>query len=223
MTIEYSLTDLTIIDNFLDEKDFLMFNEKLSSNKFPWTKTNIISPDDDPDKYGVESLFNVQMVHMTYLDIKPPTRDPGIQSKQFNVFLPLIKKIDPFHLLRIKANLTLNHGKQIGGCYHVDVGDWMGYGMTAVYYLETSNGYTKFKNGNIVESVKNRIAIFPNSWFHDGIRSTDVPYRIVINLNWLEKDLLPSENLEDFYSKILMPSHKFDRGADIRYAYPSDS
>ncbi len=77
--------------------------------------------------------------------------------------------------------------------WHLDVkGKLVGNGMTAVYYYNTNNGKTVFKNGHEVESVANRMVIFPNDWHHTGQYQTDAPVRYVLNLNWaLDKSSEP--------------------------------
>ena len=55
---------------------------------------------------------------------------------------------------------------------------------TGVFYLNTNNGYTYFESGERVDSVENRLLVFPSSKRHAGTTNTDVDYRCVINLNW---------------------------------------
>lgn len=56
--------------------------------------------------------------------------------------------------------------------------------MTSIIYINTNNGYTKFKNGDTVESVRNRLVTFPAHLKHAGSTCTDEEYRCVINLNY---------------------------------------
>ena len=55
---------------------------------------------------------------------------------------------------------------------------------TGIFYVNTNNGKTIFKNGKEVESIKNRMVIFPSNIEHAGTSNTDTENRIVINFNW---------------------------------------
>ena len=53
-------------------------------------------------------------------------------------------------------------------------------------YLNDNDGYTKFQNGQVVESKANRAVIFDSPELHTGCTPTDTYARYVINLNWVE-------------------------------------
>ena len=56
---------------------------------------------------------------------------------------------------------------------------------TAIYYVNTNNGYTLFKDGNLkVDSVGNRIVIFDSCKLHKAVSCTDEKRRVVINFNY---------------------------------------
>ena len=56
--------------------------------------------------------------------------------------------------------------------------------MTSILHINTNNGYTKFKNGEVVKSVRNRLITFPAHLKHTGSTCTDKQYRCIINLNY---------------------------------------
>ena len=56
--------------------------------------------------------------------------------------------------------------------------------MTAIYYVNSNNGYTEFEDGTKVDSVRNRLVTFPSSMKHRGVSQTDTRTRMVINFNW---------------------------------------
>ena len=58
---------------------------------------------------------------------------------------------------------------------------------TAIYYLNTNNGFTKFENGDKVNSVANRIVIFDSNLKHTGTSCTDSYARLLINFNYFSK------------------------------------
>ena len=58
---------------------------------------------------------------------------------------------------------------------------------TSILYVNTNNGYTKFEDGTIVESVANRLVSFPSNMKHTGTSCTDEKTRVVINFNYFSK------------------------------------
>ena len=95
---------------------------------------------------------------------------------------PLIKKIpyDPNKLKRIKANLYPQSQRRIYHGWHTDY-DPPHQGC--IFYLNTNNGYTIFKNKK-VKSVENRLLLFDPSILHRSTTCTDAPSRININFNY---------------------------------------
>ena len=55
--------------------------------------------------------------------------------------------------------------------------------LTGIFYLNSNDGYTHFNGGKRVESVANRMVIFPRETMHSGTTST-TDHRKVINFNW---------------------------------------
>ena len=55
---------------------------------------------------------------------------------------------------------------------------------TAILYINTNNGYTKFKKGGKVKSVANRMLIFDSQLEHAGVTCTDALRRVVVNFNY---------------------------------------
>ena len=58
---------------------------------------------------------------------------------------------------------------------------------TAIFYINTNNGYTEFENGEKIESVANRLIMFPSNIKHRGVTQTDEQTRIMINFNFLKR------------------------------------
>jgi hypothetical protein len=54
----------------------------------------------------------------------------------------------------------------------------------ALFYINTNNGYTLFKNGDRVPSVENRMLLFDGSNLHSSVTQTDTKLRINININY---------------------------------------
>ena len=70
--------------------------------------------------------------------------------------------------------------------YHVDLKDVKSDIMTtAIFYLNTNNGATEFKSGEGVDSIKNRLVVFPKNTYHRAVNQTDTDKRIVLNFNYI--------------------------------------
>ena len=64
-------------------------------------------------------------------------------------------------------------------------------GKSAVFYLNSNNGYTLFEDGTKVESVAGRLLVFDPHMAHTGSSSTDTKNRVVINFNYFEWNKKP--------------------------------
>ena len=157
--------DLQVIDNFLGDYQFKQLESFLFSKEFPWYYyDNIISGD---NRY--------QFIHMLY------DSELGVTSAAYEMMYSCLNKLNVRKLLRIKANLrpqTLFHRS---GGYHIDTENV----TTAILYLNTCNGYTRFKKGGkVVKSVANRLVKFDSNLEHTGYTSTNKKRRVVINFNY---------------------------------------
>jgi len=56
---------------------------------------------------------------------------------------------------------------------------------TAIYYLNNSNGPTKFKNGTEIKCEENKFIEFNSKLEHTSVFGTNSNKRIVINFNYL--------------------------------------
>ena len=159
------------VDDFLDSDSHLRIKESLEYKDF-WTYDPYIAGGaSDPIKDG-------QLTHDFFFEMH---RSPHIE-----VLFPIIGRIKPMAIWRIKANLQLYGGEAYKSNWHYDfTGD--GYPvsdmMTAIYYVNSNNGYTEF-NDCKVESVANRIVFFPSNTKHRGVNATNVKARYVINFNY---------------------------------------
>lgn len=154
-------------DNFLNEKDsndlLQFFSEK---DDFPWYKSKIVNKSND-----------IQFTHRFYDNFEP-------LSAYINVLKPILEKINPRALIRIKANLLLRTETEIIHGMHVDVGKNMN-AKTAIFYVNTNNGRTIFENKESFLSVQNRFVVFPSDLNHSGTTNTcSSKCRIVLNFNY---------------------------------------
>jgi hypothetical protein len=169
--------DIKIIDDFLDKNTFEMMKQILINREdsyFPWYYN-------DYKVFGstFNPLYDYQFTHMFYNDLAP-------QSDFYKFLIPLLTKISPLAILRIKGNLTVAADKIYEYGFHTDFNEPIG-GTTAIFYMNTNNGYTLFENGDKVESVENRLVSFSSEIKHTGTTCTDDKFRCVINLNYFPK------------------------------------
>jgi hypothetical protein len=164
-----------VIDNFLDNDTFSSIQSEIYGITFPWFQNDhVVSPNmDNTDTWAW------QLTHVFYLAASP-------QSRCFPTLEPILKKLNPAAILRIKANLVPRADKIMEHGFHIDVTHFKG--KTAVYYINSNNGFTVFEDGSKVESIANRMVIFDSTVKHTGTTCTDARNRCVINFNYYEWD-----------------------------------
>ena len=166
---------IKIEDNFLDQENFNKLQDLMMGPRLQWNFGDGISSKDD--------LF--QFVHLIYQDHAPC-------SMLFQELFPLIEKIKPWALWRIKANLFTRTSNIIENFLHVDMQniseEQMKQWTTSIFYVNTNNGYTKFEDGTTTESVANRMVTFPTNMAHYGSSCTDEKTRLNINFNYFSWD-----------------------------------
>ena len=168
--------EIEVIDNFLPDYYFKQLQSRLLGNRMPWFYNEHIL-----DKHiGKNTKF--QFIH-TFYDIRPEYNgETDCYSLIRNPLNMICQKLKVTKLYRIKANLRpKSFFTRSGGGYHID-----GYDCshTSIYYVNTNNGYTKFKNGTKVKSVENRMVVFPSHLEHQGYTCSDKLKRVVINFNY---------------------------------------
>ena len=177
---------IKVIDNFLDKALFKKLQKFFLSNECPWfyneLKVGYTKNPFSPIK-GYETQHPHQFTH-TFI-----SNDQNLSwSNWTHNIATLLEKINPRIWIRIKANLSSINSKPLVGGWHYDKDTegkpWKDT-LTAIFYINTNNGYTIFENGKKVLSVENRLAIFPNNLMHTGVSQTDTKTRVTLNLNYL--------------------------------------
>ena len=158
---------MKVIDNFLPEGDHKRLLDMFLSSEFPWYFY------DEKVVGASESFYNSQLCH-TFFE--------NHQTKSNWNISTVIDNLKPKSLVRIKANLTQCIGKVYTYGFHRDVDDFVC--NTAVYYLNSNDGYTIFEDGAKIESVANRIVVFSSDKRHTGTSCTNAKSRVVLNLNF---------------------------------------
>ena len=188
-----------VIDNFLDEQSFQNLQNIMFGENFCWVYNGAIDYEDDEDKF--------QFTHSFYKN------NIGPSSQQYGKLSHILNKIKPKEIYRIKANLLTRTQKIIPNTFHTDIGknelidalkkaslqvpdsrelwrtkissiETISY-TTAIFYINSNDGYTEFEDGTKVESVANRWVSFPEEMKHRGTSCTDERVRVVINFNYL--------------------------------------
>ena len=167
---------MKIEDDFLEQKEFDELQTLMMGDKIFWTYNDGIDYENETDKF--------QFIHMFYADGVP--RSPFIEQMNH-----ILNKLNVLVFIRIKANLLTKTQNIVENSFHVDFetikGEKLKQWTTSIFYLNTNNGYTKFEDGTIVESVANRMITFPSNMKHTGTSCTDQKMRIVINFNYFKK------------------------------------
>ena len=165
--------DVAVQDNFLKLKDYHeIYNYFMSANPMWGFNTSV--------KYGGSGEQNSNLDDFQFVNVL--YHNGTINSDGFNILSPILDKIKPRALLRIKANLVPRLHKIVEHEMHIDY-HWDD-SITSVFYVNTNNGYTKFKDGTKVDSVGNRLVTFPSTIEHCGTTCTDTKSRVVLNFNY---------------------------------------
>ena len=167
---------MKIIDDFLSPSDFELTQHFFFSEDFTWYFCDTIAgPNGGLDQY--------QFTH-TFFSVSKP-----FQSNYSNFLQPLLLKLNAKYLLRIKANLRPRTTQGVISPYHTDMNLNQ---QTAIFYLNTNNGYTKFQDDTLqnVQSVENRLLTFDGGLKHCGCSCTDENYRILLNINYIPSRIL---------------------------------
>ncbi len=161
---------MKVIDNFLPDYQFKQIQSVMMGDAFPWHYVpGVQAPDDPPGSYMFIHVFN---------------DDRYGNSHCFPLVEPLLHKLDvKNYLWRVKSNLYPRTLFRRRSNWHIDIPD--AKTNTAIYYVNTNNGWTRFKKGGRVKSVANRMLIFPGDQLHAGTYCTDEKVRCVINFNYV--------------------------------------
>ena len=185
---------MNIVNNFLNKSEYNDLNNHIFgtgetvngyTQQFPWFYNN-------KKVIGSNLDYNFQFIHNVIQNGK-------IESPNtFEVLKPLLNKLKPKGLIRIKLNLTTKTDKLIKYPLHRDINikDEKDIEQlkkdnykVAIYYLNSNNGYTYFEDGKKVKSVANRLLKFNNVLNHSGTTCTDKNQRVVININYINYEV----------------------------------
>ena len=162
---------IKVIENFLPYESWKFIHDTMLGDQFPWYLNNA-----KVFEYQVDGVHNYQFTHAFYANHVPQG------TAWSELFTPLLEAIKPFSIHRVKANLNPVTDTPIQSEWHVDLSH--PDVLTAVYYVNSNNGHTIFRDGTKVESVANRFVSFPSHLEHSGTTCTDQKMRCLININY---------------------------------------
>tara|TARA_R100000742_G_C4184444_1_gene18500 strand:+ start:72 stop:551 length:480 start_codon:yes stop_codon:yes gene_type:complete len=158
------MSELKIIDNFLDEKDFKLIQDHLMGDFFPWYYNNGISFKKDNDLYFTHTLYQT----------------PAGISNKFYLCEKILRKIKYKSLVRVKGNLYVGEKEKRKHLPHTDY-DFPHKGC--LFYINTNNGETYFGKEKVLP-VANRMVFFDPGKKHSSSVCSDNDVRITINFNY---------------------------------------
>ena len=128
-------------DKFLSTKDFRAIQNVMLGDEFPLYYN--ISINGGYEIRPEDELGTYQFTHTFY-------RNNNVSSDFFRILDPLVRKINPVSILRVKSNLVPRTERTKKGALHCDgdhswgkregVDGW----YTSIFYLNTNDGYTYF-------------------------------------------------------------------------------
>jgi len=158
-----------IIDNFLSEEEHKTLYTVLRDPGFDWHFADTITLEQK------ETDIFFYFSHVFY------NQNSLQHSRYFETTFPILKKLNPKAVIRVKGNCYLNQG--VGVKEHAEHTDYPFIHKGALYSLNTCDGFTKIGNEKI-PSVKNRIILFDPSIPHCSSSCSDTKIRMNINLNY---------------------------------------
>ena len=167
---------MKVIDNFLPSEAFQYVQSQLLSPAWPWYFQNHVDYAEES-----ENLEKFQFCYQLY-------RNHTWQGAGESIVTPFLHRLKAVALVRVKANLLVRTETRKQNNFHVDLldPDLKPYDdmLTAIYYVNSNDGVTVFEDDKKVESVANRMVVFPSKTKHTGTTCTNAKRRVVINFNF---------------------------------------
>ena len=173
--------ELVVIDNAIQKEEFDKIKNIILSNEFDWHLIKNFVDNEENDIVLCDKFDNYKFIHMMYSNQK------SYNEKHNYIWSSILKILNVKDLIRIKVNLTMNTNKIVKHGWHCDAYPSDDYPQlrSAIYYLNTCDGYTEFKHNNKkIYSKENRLIVFPNHFIHTGTTTTNELARYVVNFNF---------------------------------------
>ena len=137
---------IQVVDNFLEKEVFNNIKNIILGDNFPWYYNDFMTRDPDNKFYFTHTFY----------------REPGVISDWFNMWLPVIEKLECKSIIRIKANNYCHTHKAEKNEYHSDY---------------------PFKD-KTVEAKANRAVLFDPSVLHASSSCDNRKRRVTVNFNY---------------------------------------
>jgi len=163
-----------VYDDFLEDEKFRLVQNQMLGTSFNWHFSTVLNP--EVDTIDCNELENIQFSNWLYHGLEPGGPEYGIVE-------PFISdpRLGITALVRIKANLTMRTPKVITHGFHKD---GKCHHTSAIYYVNSNDGYTEFEDGTKIDSIGNRLLVFDSQISHTGSTCTNARVRCVINFNY---------------------------------------
>ena len=159
-----------IIKKFLPKLLLKEIHNLITSDSFPWYVHPWVT-------FEIEKEKEIYFTHMLY-------NKNQVNSSSYELIVsPFIKKLKFKKLIRAKLNLYPPSAKIIEHQWHTDTS----YSHNvALFYLNTNNGFTLFKNPKKkIKSEANKCIIFDGGLEqHKSTTCTDKKFRLTLNINY---------------------------------------
>ena len=166
---------IKIIDNLIPQQQWQELHDYFLIHDCEWVYCDSIVSQEEKNNH-------FQFVQALFLGggVGPKIYD----EKRVSVIQPVLARLNIDFLLRAKANMTTRTHEPFQSDFHCDINQ---NNLTAIYYVNTCNGKTRFENPDIedVDSIANRVIIFNSQQRHCTVTATDVKARVVVNINYL--------------------------------------
>lgn len=168
---------VSVKDNFLDSESFLRIQNEFMSRNFQWNYQNTVVSGTDEERENPDIFQFTNLIWNI--------ADGGLKNeKVFKLIKPLLSKINAVSIIKIKANLNTKRESPSQYKFHRDC--FYPTAKTSIFYLNTNNGVTVFKNGQSIKSIANRLVTFDNSLLHAGKPCSNKSVRVLLNINYFD-------------------------------------
>ena len=167
-------SEVQIVDDALSEEHYNMMKNTMWTDQFPWYMDDGYAGNTPEQK-----ALGFKFIHVFFNGFFQ-------QSSYFSMLGPLFNILQPLAFIRIQAVMTPRGSEISETGWHVDMPNC----LTAIYYLNTTNGHLKFKGvEEPVEAKANRLVLFDSNIEHCGTKATDNDRRTLINFNYFKSEV----------------------------------
>ena len=167
-----------IIDNFLNEDDFLELKKFITTPRCDWRFISSITFKDK--KTSNNGYFVHSFCARDPQSFEERFRESPHLQKLDKLMKKIKEKVNYKNILRIRSSLYPRRDFQSPNDFHVD---YEFPHKVCLFYVNTNNGYTQFEKGEKIPSVENQLLIFDGLERHCSVVQTDTAARFIININ----------------------------------------